>query len=81
MAALIVAAIGPSTNYANIVKADADLPGTTRGFWIGTGGNLTVHRADGTSVTIPDLPSGILLNMAVIRVTTATTASDIVAIY
>lgn len=48
-----------------------------RALWIGTGGDLSVTMADGSTGTFAGVPSGTLLPLSVSKVLAATTASDI----
>ena len=60
----------------------ADLPdGVTRGIYVGATGNLVVHDTEGHPVIFVDVAAGIVHPLAIRRVLTASTATDIVAIY
>lgn len=69
----------PAVNGEAIIPNDeADLPFATRGIWIGTGGDLTVTLTGGTTVTYPDIPSGVVFPIRAKRVfETGTTASGL----
>ena len=67
---------------ADVVNASGAAE-TTRGLWVGTGGNLAVRmKGQVTSVTFANVPNGSLLPIRVDRVlNTGTTASGIVALF
>ena len=74
----------PGEDAALVTPNDTtDLPlKPARSLYIGTGGNVEVITARGTTIIIPNIPSGTILPLKVTRVRAAlTTASDIVAIY
>ena len=62
------------------VIAGTDLALTSKALYIGSGGDLTVVMADGAPVTFKSVPSGLILPIRVLRVTTASTATNIVAL-
>jgi hypothetical protein len=66
-----------------VTKSDSTILETTRGLWVGTGGDVAVIFADGGSaVTIPSVLGGTLLPIQVTKVmSTNTTASGMVALY
>lgn len=76
---------GPAIGADAVTPNDGtDLPGgTTRGLYVGTGGNLIVYMGDSAvSVTFTGVPNGAILPLCVARVlATGTTASNIVALY
>jgi hypothetical protein len=61
----------------------ADLPdGVCRALWVGTGGNVTIIAEDDSSaVELTNIPDGTLVLVRTKRVTEATTASAIIALY
>jgi hypothetical protein len=61
--------------------ASALVNGTTRALYVGTGGDITVTMAAGTSVTFADVPSGVVLPIQVTHVTAVSGAADILALY
>lgn len=75
----------PATTGEAVTPSDTagtgDLTSISRALWVGTGGDLAVVMADGTALTLANVPSGTLLPLRVKRVAdTNTTASDIVAL-
>jgi hypothetical protein len=68
---------------ADDVTAIPDLNGRKcRGIWIGTGGNINVTVADGSSAIIPNVQNGTLLpGFFTFLRATSTTASGFVAVY
>jgi hypothetical protein len=65
-----------------VVTLDAAMPDDTcRGLYIGVTGNVAVMWEDGTTVTFPNVPVGILPVMVKKVLATGTTASGIVALY
>ena len=61
---------------------DTDLDPPARALFVGTGGNVVVHNMEGESVTITNVPDGVIFPCWVKRVLdTDTTADDIIAIY
>ena len=73
---------GPATGYFAVTPSDSvGLGGTTRGLYIGTGGNVVAVRPDGVAVTFTAVPTGTFMPVCCIRVnSTNTTASNIVAL-
>lgn len=69
-----LAAVTPSDTVP-LAKGAAD------GFWIGTGGDISLRGEDGDNVTLTNVPAGVLPIGALYVNATGTTASDIVAIY
>jgi hypothetical protein len=72
----------PSKNYFAITPHDStDFAETTRGIYVGTGGNVVAVRADGTAITFSNVPSGTILPIIAKRVnSTSTTASTLVGL-
>lgn len=72
----------PAFNAAEITPDDlGDLSTTSRAIYIGTGGDLHVTTAGGSDVTFRNVAAG-FLPVRVRRIhATATTASDIVAVW
>lgn len=75
---------GPGTKLVSITKSDAtDLTSNKiRALWVGTGGDVAVIALNDTAaVTIPNVQSGTVLPIAVVKVMSAnTTASGFVGI-
>lgn len=72
----------PSGQAVAVTPSDATDLGSTRGLYIGVGGNLVVTMLDNTNVTFVAVPSGTILPIRVQKVrATGTTASSIVALY
>ncbi len=69
--------------FVAVTASDSTDLGETRALWIGTGGNVAVIGIDDSAaVTIPSVPDGSRLDIAVKKVMlTNTTASGIVAWY
>jgi hypothetical protein len=74
----------PAQGVADVTPHDADVltVAPCRSLWVGTGGDLSVLMADGTTAILQNVPSGTVVPVAVRRVnSTNTTATDIVALY
>lgn len=73
----------PATNAAAMSENDStDLAYTTRAIYVGGAGNVVVDMASGqTSVTFSSVPAGTILPIRVTRLRTATTATNLVALY
>lgn len=68
----------PGQGAIDITPSDSTLfDPLPRALWIGTGGDLSVTMADGSTGTFIGVPSGTLLPLSVSKVLAATTASDI----
>jgi hypothetical protein len=73
----------PVVGGAAVTPSDSTEIPSTRGVWVGTGGDVSVmfHNGDGP-VTIANVRDGQLLPFRVTQVrATNTTATDIVAVY
>lgn len=73
----------PATRAAAITTADSDFANGViyRALYVGTGGSVVVRLADDSdNVTLVNVPDGTLLPLAVKRVATATTASNILGL-
>jgi len=69
-----------STAFA-ITPADSVMTTQARALFIGTGGNLAVLTADGSSVTFSNVAAGTILPVSVKQVSaTNTTASNIIGL-
>lgn len=73
---------GPAaTGFGVIPDDDVDLPETTRGLYLGSGGDLAVVMLSGTSLVLTNVPGGAILPLRVTRVLeTGTTAAGIVGL-
>lgn len=76
----------PANELVAVTPSDATVLKTTRGLWVGTGGNIAVLPAgpetNGAAVTVPNVPGGTTLAVSVTKVmATGTTGSNIVAMY
>lgn len=74
----------PAYKQIAVTPSDSvNLPGVTRGIYVGTGGTIVVIPADGdATVTYTNVANGQVLPIQITRVnSTSTTASDIVAWY
>lgn len=61
---------------------DTTLSPETSGIYVGTTGDIAVQFFDGSTVTIPDVPAGAVLDISVVKVLeTGTTADGIVALF
>lgn len=67
----------------DVSEVNDELSGrTTRGIFIGIGGDIEVRFQSGNKVVLTNVPDGTLLPLAVAAIlTAATTASDIVALF
>lgn len=67
----------PAVDGFAITPGDAtDLPETTRGLYVGTGGTVVARLASGVTLTFANVPSGSIVPVRVDRVlSTGTTAS------
>jgi hypothetical protein len=72
----------PASGVEAVTPSDTvPLTKTSRGLWVGGGGNVSVVMADGTTAVLAAVPSGTLLPLRVTRVNLAsTTATLIVAL-
>ena len=78
----------PLTLQSPAIHAEAVTPSDTvnlgaqsRSLFVGTGGNIAVVMADGSTATFTNVPGGFVLPICVTRVnSTNTTASNIVSI-
>lgn len=64
-----------------VVPSDTDQFQITRGLWVGGDGDIEVMYYDGSTDTITGVLGGTLLPFQVVRVMSATTATDIRALY
>ncbi|MCM2396971.1 hypothetical protein NBH19_12905 [Rhizobium sp. S95] len=73
---------GPaSTGFAILPDDDVDLVETTRGLYLGSGGDIAVVMASGASIVLTSVPGGSILPLRVSRVLdTGTTADGIVGL-
>jgi len=75
---------GPATHAAAITPVDAtDLAEITRGIFTGSGGSIVVLLGgDTATVTLTNVPAGIVLPLRIKRVyLTGTTATGLIALY
>ena len=72
----------PATHYFLITPSDTnELQYITRGFRVGTAGDLALQRRDGTVITVPDVLAGETLPYVAKKVyATNTTASGIMGL-
>jgi len=72
-----------ATHAASLTPSDTnDLSDVTRWLYVGTGGNVVVNMADGSTVTLIGVATGSLLPIRVSRVkNTNTTASNMIALW
>lgn len=73
----------PAWDARAVTLADADLPrAPTTGLYVGGAGNVVVKMASGQDdVSFAGVPAGTILPIRVDQVKTASTASNIVALY
>jgi hypothetical protein len=64
-----------------VTPSDATVFPVTRGFYVGTPGDIAVRTADGQTITFANVPVGILPVQADMVLSTGTAASDIIALY
>lgn len=74
-------ATSPAPNAVAVTPGATELTATTRGIYVGTGGDLTVTMLGGGDVTFPSVPGGAMLAIRVTHVLAASTATDIVALW
>lgn len=80
VATKLVDVIGPSSVYGPAVL-DTTYGSPTRAIYIGTAGNLSIIRPDGTAITIPDLQAGYDWVGQAIKVSSASTAGGMVTYF
>ena len=69
-------------NVASVTPNDSTDISYDACLYIGTGGDVKLTAADGTTVTFSNVPSGTFMPVAARRIwSTGTTASDIVALW
>lgn len=76
--------VGPARTGAAVTKSDDTELAATRALWVGGAGDLSVVFAGDeteTAVTIAGVNAGQLLQVSVVKVMAATTATNIVALY
>lgn len=71
--ASLAAAVTPSDTTSFTVQP--------RALYVGTGGSVSVLLEDGTTVVFSNVPDGSILPVRAMRVNSATTASNILALY
>ncbi len=72
----------PAGGGAPIIPDDGVMLGTmTRALYVGSGGTVVVEMARGQTLSFANVPDGALLPVRVVKVLTATTASDIIGLY
>lgn len=73
---------GPASHGFSVTPSDsALLSETTRGIYVGTGGDIAALMLSGASVTFPAVPAGSVLPVRLTKImATGTTASNIVAL-
>lgn len=73
---------GPASHGFAVAPSDSSLLSeTTRGVYVGTGGNIAALLLSGASVTFTSVPSGALLPVRLTKImATGTSASNIVAL-
>lgn len=81
--ALNPAATAPAMEAAAVTPSDsADLPnGVCRALYIGGAGTVVLDTYNNTSITFAGLTAGTILPVNVRRVRTASTATNLVALY
>lgn len=75
-----VTATGPSFDGVAVTKSDSSVLVGVRALWVGGAGDLTLTLRSG-DVVIKAVPAGTLLPIGPSKVKSATTATDIVALY
>ena len=74
------AATAPAARGVAVTPSDSTVLPSTRGLYVGTGGNLAVTML-GADITFANVPAGTLLPLQVQKVLASTTAASIVALY
>jgi len=79
-------AVGGSSDlpasFAEVVVPDVDFSTTSRGIYVGSGGDLTVIMAgSGTIVTFVAVPAGALLPIRCTQVTAASVAASMLVLF
>lgn len=71
----------PGAYAREVTKSDSTIV-ESRGVYVGGAGDLVVEmEAEGNEVTFASVPAGTLLPIRVMRVKSATTATDVVVVY
>lgn len=71
-----------SLNMKDIVPNDSTIFESTKGLYVGVSGDVKIDTADGDTITLKNLASGVIHPISVIKVhSTETTATDILAVY
>lgn len=73
---------GPASHGISVTPSDSTpLSETTRGLYVGTGGNIAAVMLSGASVSFSTVPAGSVLPVRLTKIlATGTTASNIVAL-
>ena len=72
----------PGETWVPIVTNDTvDLQPTPRGIWVGGGGTVVVRGTDNVLGTFLNVPAGSMLPLRATRVMTASTATNMLAVY
>lgn len=71
----------PARSLAAITPADADLSQVTRAIYVGGAGNLVVIAQDDAAPVTFAVNAGVILPIRAKRITSATTATNIVALF
>jgi hypothetical protein len=71
----------PATGAVAVTPSDTTVIATTRALWVGATGNVTVTMSDGKNATFSNVPVGILPVQVTKVLATATTATNITAMY
>lgn len=71
----------PATTGRAVTPGTALTKGPCRAFYIGVTGNLVLTHEDGTSITYPNVPVGVLPIGAAAVESSGTTATSIFALY
>lgn len=75
--------MSPAEYGVAVTPSDStDLPQVARALYVGTGGDLNIDFADGSTVLLPSVLGGVIVPVRARRVrATLTTASNIIALY
>ena len=68
-------------NAVAVTPSDATIIPTTRALWVGVAGNVAVRMANGTTATFTGAPVGVLPVQVDKVLSTATTATTMLALY
>lgn len=72
----------PAENGFAITPSDTDLTYTTRGLYVGTGGDVVCTLKGGQELTFANVPDGVILPLRIVNIdSTGTTATGLIGLY